>query len=383
MKYILLFTLILASCKKEPKLNEVQNKKPRQINLVEFSEKENLADYIQKINVVKLKTEYKLVGIDKVVYYHGDYYTLDKKTSQLIVFDSNGNYLRKIGERGNGPGEYKKIRDFEIDRKNQQILILSAYNKALYKFTLAGKFITRIVFDFYVNQGFVITDNDTYVFMHGFSSDTFRVLTRTNTEGEIINNSIPFPKNTPVKSFSYTGGLHKQGKSNYFTGATSSLIYEVQDHITPLYQFNFGKDTWKEEDRYELNKFIKAGNKFNISFLDNFYCDTDKVLAFKFSKGKNFRKGFYFKETNKVLAVPFNLEDSFLYRFLHIPIGIKDNQFISSIDYSFYQRMMISEEASEFKESYSEYHDNLNNELEEFSEYDNPYLLIYEIKDNK
>lgn len=373
---------LFLSCQEGVETNKIRNKAPTQINLVESSDKDNLENLIQKINVVKLKTDIKLIAVHKAVFFDHNYYVLDKKTSNLLVFDDSGDYLRKIGEQGKGPGEYIEISDFEIDRKNGHILILAPYDKALYKFTLKGEFIERIVYNFYVNGGFVITYFATYVFKHDYAAPSHNMLTRTDANGKVIGEGFPFPKGTPMKMIGSSGGLHKQGKSNYFTQATSSLIYEVQDSITPLYQFNFGTDTWKEEDKYNIDGFIKRTNKFQASYLNNLYCDTDEVLAFQFAKGKFLRKGFYFKETGKVLAVPFNLNDSFLYRILDLPIGIKNDKFISSLSYNFYETMMASEEAIEFKDSYPGLYKDFLINLASFKANDNPYLLIYEVKDH-
>lgn len=381
MKRILLIVLIFASCKKEKNYSEVANREPKQINISESSNKEKLEDYIYDFRVVKLKTDVKLINIDKVKYFNNNYYVLDKKTSNLLVFDKEGDYIKKIGERGKGPGEYKKITDFEIDEKREEILILSEPNKAMFKFALNGDFKKRISFKFFVH-GFIMAKNDTYVFMSGRSSSTYHTLTTTDLNGNIISNNIPFPKNIKIKSFGYSGGIHKQGVSNYFTETTSSLIYEIQDSIIPMYQFNFGGDTWKEQDKFDLDRFSEENKKSKISYLLNFYCDTDSVMAFRFRNGKYYRKGFYFKNSNKVLAAPFNLEDSFLYRLLSSPIGIKSNNFISSLNYSLYDAIRNSKESEKFKQLYPEFQDSIDKNLKDFSEYDNPYLLIYEIKDN-
>ena len=385
MKYLITFFLLLfISCKKEMESYHIKKREPKQISLMESSKKENLEDFIKKIEIVKLKTDIKLVGINKIVHFEDQYYVLDKKTSQLLIFDNNGSFVRKIGERGRGPAEYQKILDFEIDKTSKQILVLAHYDKALYKFTFSGDFIERTVFDFFVNSGFALSNKNTYIFMPGIASSNSHSLVRTDTDGNIIGYDFPFPKNMPIKGIDFSGGLHKQGKTNYFTEPTSSIIYEVNDSIVPLYQFNFGSNTWKEKDRYDIDKFIHKFMKFEGgAFLNNFYCDTDSVLAFQFSKGRYKRKGYYFKDTNKAIAAPYNLEDSFIYKIIKEPVGIRGNRFISSLDYVLYEKLMASQEAIDFKESYPEFYNTLKHDLRDFTENDNPYLLIYEVKENK
>ncbi|TWO31570.1 6-bladed beta-propeller [Seonamhaeicola sediminis] len=377
----LLLILFVSSCKKEQTLIKHATD-PTKINLTESSKKDELVDYIKNFKILKLFTNIKLANIDKVKFFNNMYYVLDKKTSNLVVFNEAGVFINKIGERGRGPGEYIKITDFEIDSKRNQILLLSEPNRAFFKYSLKGDFIKRISLDFFVH-GFVLTKNDNLVFMSGRSSKTKMTLTRTDLNGKVIQYDVPFPEDIKIKSFGYTGGIHKQGISNYFTEATSSLVYEVEDYLTPKYQFNFGEDTWKEEDRYNLDKFVKERKQHNISHLINFYCDNNEVLAFRFKKGKYYRKGYYFKNSHKFIASPYNLKDSFLYSLLSHEIGIKTESFISALNYPLYEFLINSKEAQLFKDSNPEFYQYINDNLKGFSENDNPYLLIYEVKDIK
>ena len=54
------------------------------------------------------------------------------------LFDRKGNYLRDIGMRGNGPGEYRNIYSATIDEKNGKIYILPWQTSTLLVFGLDG-----------------------------------------------------------------------------------------------------------------------------------------------------------------------------------------------------------------------------------------------------
>lgn len=65
----------------------------------------------------------------------------------LFVFDKKGKYLRKIGEKGQGPGEYVSIHDFTISEKNDEVYIVddaSSYIR-VYRFS-TGEFLRNIPF---------------------------------------------------------------------------------------------------------------------------------------------------------------------------------------------------------------------------------------------
>ena len=65
----------------------------------------------------------------------------------LFVFNKQGNFLREIGKKGQGPGEYIGIHDFTIDEKNDQIFLVDDDSEKIrvYQFS-TGKFLRNIDF---------------------------------------------------------------------------------------------------------------------------------------------------------------------------------------------------------------------------------------------
>ena len=54
-----------------------------------------------------------LASIDKVIEHKNKFFVLDKKKSNILVFDQSGKFLNKVGIRGGGPKEYESIFDFD------------------------------------------------------------------------------------------------------------------------------------------------------------------------------------------------------------------------------------------------------------------------------
>jgi len=42
----------------------------------------------------------------------------------LYAFNKEGKFIRKYGNRGNGPGEYLSIKDFTIDTENEIVYLM-------------------------------------------------------------------------------------------------------------------------------------------------------------------------------------------------------------------------------------------------------------------
>jgi len=70
-------------------------------------------------------------------------YIVDPKESHIKVFDRNGNYIRTIGKKGQGPGEIGRPRSVSITSQNE-IVVPDSGNRRLAFFTLEGEFIKNI-----------------------------------------------------------------------------------------------------------------------------------------------------------------------------------------------------------------------------------------------
>ncbi len=372
---------IISSCSSKSEKQEVTTtEKTKFIKLKNSTIKEDFSDYISNIEILKLQTDINIVKISKVVFFNDNYYILDKKTSKLLVFNKKGQFLQKIGSRGQGPGEYTKLSEFEIDKKNNLLLLFSRSDSKLLKFDLQGNFISSFRLKNYPDC-FVLSSSGNYIFYTTFNNNPERhSIVYTDTEGTPIKYAFPFPEGGMNVGVGFSGGLHKQGFSNYFTEMTSSLVYKLEKGIfVPKYQFDFGKSTWKEEDRYKFSIFYK--NIIKFSYLGNYYCDTEKVLAFSFFYNRGVRRGFYFKETGNYLAAPYNISlKDLLYRLLYLPVGIKGDKFISSIGSGLFNILANSKEN---RDALKKMRPDFYNAIKDFKEEDNPYLVLYEIKDKK
>jgi len=73
----------------------------------------------------------------------GKIYILDRKESKIKVFNRKGNYVRTIGEQGQGPGEMNRPTGIQIN-PNNELVVEDNLNKRLVFFTLDGKFLKNV-----------------------------------------------------------------------------------------------------------------------------------------------------------------------------------------------------------------------------------------------
>lgn len=104
--------------------------------------------FVDTIELIPLETtEENLIGeITRLIFNDGKYYirsTNSMQNAKLFVFDENGKYIQKIGNKGVGPGEYIQFEDFTIANDNH--IVIADYLKLLH-FDTKGQFLhtTRV-----------------------------------------------------------------------------------------------------------------------------------------------------------------------------------------------------------------------------------------------
>jgi len=115
--------------------------------------------------------------------------------NRLLKFDKNGKFIKQIGTKGRGPGEYPSLGNFLIDEVNREIFILSSRIVLIYDFN--GNFKRDFKIDFPCRQ-FILNENSELIF-HSFnlptpSTDTvfsWYIIDRTGTILRKIKNTLP------------------------------------------------------------------------------------------------------------------------------------------------------------------------------------------------
>lgn len=118
---IIIFTSCLNSPDKEsvvPLKIEVYHPEKGEKGLAEM--------YFDNLDCIPLETNSKSVigKIARISFHNELIFILDESQKQILIFNSLGKYLDKLGKKGRGPGEYVSIRDFSINRSSGDILLL-------------------------------------------------------------------------------------------------------------------------------------------------------------------------------------------------------------------------------------------------------------------
>jgi len=116
MRHIIIYTvlvLVICSC------GQITEKKSNIIVIDNFASAPktiSIDEVVSHIDYIQLETtQESLIGnINKLQIKDSKVYILDARHSLMLVFDMKGKFIRRIGNRGRGPGEYLGILDFAL-----------------------------------------------------------------------------------------------------------------------------------------------------------------------------------------------------------------------------------------------------------------------------
>jgi len=218
------------------------------------------SELIEDYYYVKLETidTMNLIGrIDKVVFYNKKIFILDRSISKAIfIFTEQGDYLSKIDQLGEGPGEFREPYDFIINSKSNQIIVYCKKNMKLICYDLNGEFNTESKIElsfrsFEMNQ-------DNYCF---FTHSIYNYLERY---GEVPYDfiALDFSGNLLTKQFSNSMEIGKSvivfTHNKYFTLKNNDIflswifndtIYKIskENKAVPFCYFDFGEHSIPEQ----------------------------------------------------------------------------------------------------------------------------------------
>jgi hypothetical protein len=186
-------------------------------------------------------------SIDKIEIHKSRYYFWDKTGKKIWCFDFLGNYIFQIDKRGQGPGEYLQIYDFDIDKERQQIQILDRSLRKILCYDLNGNYIKDIKMEVAASQftvlqdGFLLYTKGVDIFM-GRDKNTYGFnLFKSDSVENLQERYFPYNDITENIIGFKTFATHDQ--QIFFHYARNDTIYEF-DHIGHMickHLFDFGK----------------------------------------------------------------------------------------------------------------------------------------------
>ena len=394
----LLIGLILFACKKD-QTDSLRNK---DLITIDFEsslvDKLKFSQFVDTIEFIPLETtdESLISDVNRIVYADSLYYihsTRSLMDSKLLVFNSSGQFCRKISQRGYGPGEYIDITDFLVTDE----YVVIATNFKLIKYDKQGRFFKEYKIEQQVKEFLERKDSSYLVYNFGSDRKGFTLLNQMNDEG-VVEARFFKRKENEVKISSNRINLRSlifYDNSYYLNYPYRDTIFEIQnENVRPFYYVNYGNKQIPEE-LFDLSDEHDVMIK-KLSSLDDYICLTSFGLAEHYlyigSHNKYYQAyiTLYSKNTGKTISAR-KLEDDMFFKgnifpltFRLLPHNSDNGDILWEVEPSYliegYRKYMsnLSEpRRAEFKSKYPD----LVKMCTTLKEDDNPVLLRIKVKE--
>jgi hypothetical protein len=185
----------------------------------------------------------------------GNIYVLDRGNHRLQVFDKDGKYLRTIGKKGQGPGEFNAPRGLQLDDETGNIFVADYRSMTIIIFEKEGKYIDKDIHhaeflnDFYLDSDGCIWGK----FSLPGINVMYRSIKKLNLTGKAEKTFAEFPSHIQSIEISKT----REGNTTSLLGAMVNSGYEDDLFISKVDNHTF---IYGHSKKYELVAVDKAGN---------------------------------------------------------------------------------------------------------------------------
>jgi hypothetical protein len=241
---------------------------------------------------------------------------------KLLLFKSDGHFIRQIGTKGSGPDEYMFFNDIQFNKTDSTIYAQERFRNCIYKYNLSGQLLGKTpTCDINFNS-FLKTESGYWIYscFKKNNSECYSLMLLDNNLSTI--KKCFFPQEAFVNStFSSTFMESNDGRA-FFIYPSSNIVYElVDDNVVPFVKVDFGDKTIPYDRILKMN---------NMEEYDKMVAD--KKYLGNISDFKINNDSFYFTFSETGLNVAVNRYNCF-YNYVSKQTSIYNNPFIGSMDF--------------------------------------------------
>lgn len=229
---------------------------------------------------------------------------INNEGNNLLVFDISGKFITQIGNKGNGPGEYRLISNFNIDKKKEIISIADGGQARMIYYNLENyKPIKTKKTPPFIDCNWLANGNIAWYFVRGYKSknkDRYFIKI-TNKDLKELNHLYPLDIELQYP-IAIGSTFYTLNKKCYFNLPHIPTIYEVtSSNIIPVYQLNLGIHKFAPQEwmGHEAERNYSAIVNTDYISAQNTQETDDYVCVGYCARGANAYIGFYNKKTEK------------------------------------------------------------------------------------
>ncbi len=246
---------------------------------------------------------------------NGNILFLDTKGSQLLMFNQEGIFIKRIGAKGQGPGEFMIPFGMGIDKRGN-IIVSDSQSRRINKYNKDGNFVTSfIISGLHGAPNIICTDSKDNYFLGAFRFDP----DKPGSGGGLFINKYD-PNGKYLKSF-------------YPRNEGPLWILNV----SPFAHFDIDSDDTifaSQIDRYDISVFNSEGTLLNtFSYSPSYFRAPDSKLEIDYSKYKT--KAELFKKFEELSTSWTKIGSLWLIKDKYLLIELEINRLIKGIENKF------------------------------------------------
>ena len=107
-------------------------------------EKIAFSEFVDSVRFIKFETTEMCQNINSVLFINQEIIVLDKVRNNILVFDNDRKFIRKIAKRGQKAGEYMNIASCNYDSEGKTLIIYDNIGTKLLLYRTTGEFIKEV-----------------------------------------------------------------------------------------------------------------------------------------------------------------------------------------------------------------------------------------------
>lgn len=222
-----------------------------------------------------------------------------RDVNTIHVFDMEGHFLRNIGRKGRGRGEYLRLMDFDLNRPRKE---LTVYDQGAHKFLVydyEGNFLRQFEYEYIVREFATLPNGDYLIYRPDYEKDAHRGLFQIDSTGNIKKVLLQY--DDFLKAYSHNGKCLCRINDGLLSlrglDCTNSIYHITQDTIYEAYQIV----TDSKYDRRFVKKELPSES--DLEEYDFYHIiemvETERHIEFSLIATSNWAKVYYDKKKNK------------------------------------------------------------------------------------
>lgn len=355
---------------------------------IETEKELKLSEIADRIDYIPLETNAEgLISYIKKIVPTKEYIFIHDMKNGIQQFDRQGKFVRNIAGKGQGPGEYTYIADFQIDESSKRIYILSGHSYRMLTYGFDGDFISEVNLPKEISE-FVLSSDSVFTSYKKNSTGYEKTrLVRSDMKGDTIfyipyfeTFTMDYPK---TSASSIDDELYLMAGNVRLKEIYNDTLFTVSaDGLKPEYIIDLGKYKIPEDKQLEKTKgegeifYSYASQYLRVMLFETrgylYFAYT--TWNFKARDGQRTQMAVYNKNTSDCFKLSGNcIKNDLDYGMDVDPLNYHDGMFVNDIRASDIAEKLLKKDTKFTRAG--------NPIFKNIKEDDNPVLMIIHLKE--